>query len=142
MREDTEQESFVSQLTALEETVETLGTRRDSLGAVSDELTSKEEKYSAVPELGFAKDSGGSTVAIGPHEIRECTDVLRRYSYGLIDAMGSSLSGCEVRDSDVVETITGTRRGKKALVDHCDVVRSQEGSGLSPRGGRSTRWRG
>ncbi|KAB7519457.1 restriction endonuclease [Halosegnis rubeus] len=138
MSERTDQESLVSQLTALEETVETLETRVDALGAVSDELTSKEEKYAAVLELAFEKDGESDTISVGPHEIRECTGVSRRYAYDLIDAMGSSVSGCEVRDSAVVETITGTQRRTKALVVDCDVVRNQEHSSLSPRevGGR------
>ena len=131
MSDCVDRESAVDRLTALEEIVEALEARVDALGAVNAELTSKEEKYAAVLEFAFEKDAESGSVSVGPHEIRECADVSRRYAYELIDAMGRSLSGCEVRESDVVETITGSRRRSKALLVDCDVVRNQERSSLS-----------
>ena len=118
--------SVADRLTALEETVESLEARLDALETVGAEMTSKEEKYAAVLELAFAKHSDSETVSVGPHEIRECTDVSRRYAYDMIDAMGTSLVGCEVRESDMVETITGTRRRSKALLVDRTVVRNPE----------------
>jgi hypothetical protein len=93
-----------------------------ALDEVRTEMTSKEEKFATV--LAFALDNRGdrTTVSVTPHEIRECTGVSRRYAYDLIDAMGSSLSGCAVRESDVVETITGSTRRSKALLVDCETV--------------------
>ncbi|WP_142859548.1 restriction endonuclease [Salinigranum halophilum] len=126
MSERVDEESVADRLTTLEEAVERLEARLDALETVSAEMTSKEEKYAVVLELAFAKHTDSETVSVGPHEIRECTDVSRRYAYDMIDAMGTSIVGCEVRDSDVVETITGTRRRSKALLVDCTVVRSPE----------------
>jgi len=128
----TDEEALRERVCELEATVAALEARVDALRAVNAELTSKEEKYAAVLEFALEKDCESGMVSIGPHEIRECTDVSRRYAYDLIDAIGGSLPGCEVRESDVVETITGTRRRTKALVIDCDVVRTEERSGLSP----------
>jgi hypothetical protein len=126
--EHSNRESVEDRLTLLEEAVESLEARVDALGSVGGEVTSKEEKYAAVLEFALEKAEESETVSIGPHDIRECTNVSRRYAYDMIDAMGTSLPGCEVRESDVVETITGTRRRSKALLVDCPVVRSHGGS--------------
>ncbi|WP_318568839.1 restriction endonuclease [Salinigranum marinum] len=128
MSDSGSRESLAARLTALEDTVESLETRVDALATVGAEMNSKEEKYATVLELAFGKCGDSETVSVGPHEIRECTSVSRRYAYELIDDMGTSLPGCTVRESDVVETITGTRRRSKALLVDRAVVRSQNGS--------------
>lgn len=126
MSDSGSQASLAARLTAVEDAVESLETRLDAFATVGTEMNSKEEKYAAVLELAFEKCGDSETVSVGPHEIRNCTGVSRRYAYDLIDAMGTSLPGCEVRESEVVETISGTRRRSKALIVDCAAVRNGE----------------
>jgi hypothetical protein len=73
-----------------------------SFETVGAELTSREEKYAAVLERTFEKRADSEVASVGAHEIRECTTVSRHHAYDLIDAVGTTLVGCEVRESDAV----------------------------------------
>jgi hypothetical protein len=126
MSDSGSQASLAARLTAVEDAVESLEAQVDALTTVGADMDSKEEKYAAVLKLALEKCGDSETVSVGPHEIRNCTGVSRRYAYDLIDAMGTSLPVCEVRESDVVETITGTRRRSKALIVDCAAVRNGE----------------
>ncbi|WP_162562486.1 hypothetical protein [Salinigranum rubrum] len=110
---------------ALREDVNELSNRVAALGDIGTGRTSKEEKFAAVLAFAFNKRGDGSKVTVTPEEIRGCTGVSRRYAYELVEAMGESVTGCRVRESEVVQTAKGSRRKSKALLVDCEVVQHE-----------------
>jgi hypothetical protein len=107
---------------ALRADVDGLSARVAAFGDVGTESTSKDEKFAAVLAFAFNKRGDGPKVAVTPEEIRGCTGVSRRYAYELVEAMGESVAGCRVRESEIVQTARGSRRKPKALLVDCEVV--------------------
>ena len=118
--------------------LETVRSRVDVLGDIGAERTSKEEKIAAVLAFAFNKRGSESKVSVTPDEVRGCTGVSRRYAYDLVEAIGSSVNGCRVREAEVVQTSTGSKRKPKALLIDCDAVQHQtEGVNKLTTGGET-----
>ncbi|WP_161569986.1 hypothetical protein [Salinigranum halophilum] len=105
--------------------LEAVRSRVAALGDLGAERTSKEEKIAAVLTFAFNKGAGESKVSVTPQEIRGCTGVSRRYAYDLVEDIGSSVTGCRVREAEVVQTSTGSKRKPKALLVDCEAVHAE-----------------
>lgn len=125
------------QLEAVEDRLSAVEARLDRLGDVGTEATTKEEKFAAVLAFAMNKRNGSSKVAVSPQEVKGCTGVSRRYAYDLIDAMGASIDGVEVREARTVPTGTGPERQGKALLVNCERVHELDGgvNRFNTRGG-------
>ena len=121
---------------AAREELDAVQSRVAALGDLGAERTSKEEKIAAVLTFAFNKGDGESKVSVTPQEIRGCTGVSRRYAYDLVEEIGSSVTGCRVREAAVVQTSTGSKRKPKALlVDYNVVQTGSEGVSRLTTGG-------
>lgn len=107
-------------LREVEARVEVLHTHTDA--------STKAEKFAAV--LSFAQNKADSRgkVAVTPAEIRGCTGVSRRYAYDLVDSIAAEVDGVAVRESQQVQTGSGTERKGKALLVDCEQVHELRGA--------------
>lgn len=99
--------------------------RLADLGDVGTRKTTKEQKLAAI--LAFAVNKRGEQaekVAVSATEIRGCVGVSRRYAYDLMHAMAAEIEGVSVRESKRVQTSSGIKRKKKALLVDCERVHS------------------
>lgn len=100
--------------------------RIEALGDIRAEKSTKEQKYAAVLAYAANKRSvNGQRVAVTADEIQGCVGVSRRYAYDLIDAMAADVTGASVRESTVVETGSGAKRKKKALLVDTEQVQPE-----------------
>ncbi len=107
------------------EELDAVRSRVAALGDLGEERTSKEEKIATVLMFAFNKGDGESKVSVTPQEIRGCTGVSRRYAYDLVEEIGSSVTGCQIREAETVRTSTGSKRKPKALLVDCSVVQAE-----------------
>lgn len=119
--------SFRAEIDDLAARLETLEERVAALGDVGTEPSTKEEKYAAVLAFAANKHSTNGKVAVSPTEIKGCTGVSRRYAYDLMDAMGTDVTGVQVREPQRVTTGSDVTHKQKALLVDCERVHANAG---------------
>lgn len=120
--------AFHREMAAQAAVVDELEQRLDSLRALDAEQTSKEQKIANV--LLYAENkasSGQSKVAVSAQEIKGCVGCSRRYAYDLIEEIADVVVGVHLRDAQCVETGSGVKRKKKALLVDCEAVHNSSG---------------
>jgi hypothetical protein len=113
--------SFGQRLADREERLARLETQVELVGKQSSAAT-KAQKIATV--LAFAQNKADDTakVAVTPEEIRGCTGVSRRYAYDLLETIAADVDGARLRESQQVQTATGTEHKPKAVLIDCERV--------------------
>lgn len=112
-----------------EDRLDTLERQLAALGDISSTKTTKEQKLAAV--LHFAtnkRETQSGSVTVTADEIQGCVGISRRYAYDLIEDAAELCSGVRVREARDVQTSTGVKHKKKALLVDCEAVRMDSDS--------------
>lgn len=121
--------TFNRQVKTYEERLNAVERQLAAFGDVSTTKTTKEQKLAAVLHFAANKQGGLSqTVAVTADEIQGCVGVSRRYAYDLIEEAADVCAGVRVREATDVQTSTGVKHKKKALLVDCEQVHTDGGS--------------
>lgn len=69
-------------------------------------------------------------MTVTSEEIQGCAGVSRRYAYDLIDEAAETCAGVRIREATDVQTSTGVKHKKKALLIDCEVAHTN-GDGVN-----------
>lgn len=119
--------AFQQRLAGLDDRLDAVEQQVAALGDLGTAKTTKEEKLAAI--LAFAANKRGTrsgTVAVTASEIQGCVGVSRRYAYELIEAAAEACAGTRVREATDVQTSSGVRHKKKALLVDCEAVHTDD----------------
>ena len=115
--------------TSIEDLQEAVSHHGEQLAAVSDvsqQNTEKDGKVASIAAFAMQQANGPEeTVLVDANEIRGCTGVSRRYAYKLIDTIGedTEYEWARIRQSETVQTSTGSKQKSKGLLIDCDSLR-------------------
>ncbi|MFC6993168.1 hypothetical protein ACFQH3_19185 [Haladaptatus sp. GCM10025707] len=119
---------FSERLHEIETHLAEVDERLTQFGDISPEASTKEQKFVVILEYAANKQRGDqSRVSVSATEIKGCVGVSRRYAYDLLEAMAKSVDGCQLREAQSVQTSTGVKQKRKALLVDCEEVHSNHG---------------
>ncbi|WP_276248630.1 hypothetical protein [Haladaptatus sp. YSMS36] len=119
---------FGERLHELERQLVEVDERLAQFGDISPEVSTKKQKFVAILEYAANKQRGDqSRVSVSATEIKGCVGVSRRYAYDLLEEMAESVEGCQLREAQSIQTSTGVKQKRKALLVDCEEVHSNRG---------------